>query len=210
MTNDERQTQHQSAAHWFTKQGMLPEAIHHTLAAREIDDAAQFIQQAAHPTFMRGEHQTLQRWLAALPEEMVRSQSKLALYQGWLYFIGGQIDKAAAFAEAADTTFPADAPPVLRGRLDCLQAWIALHQDSAETAVSLAQSAIHNLGDSDNQFRMLAAMVLGEAHDMMGDTQAAVMAYRDGARMVMAMDDTISSQLVLLRLASGRNIAGQW
>ena len=209
LAADERKVQHRRASRWFAEQGMLPEAIHHALAAHAMDDAAQLIQQAAYPTLMRGEHQTLQRWLNALPSETVRSQSKLALYQGWLYFIGGQIEDAAMFAAAASNNLPADAPSVQQGRLDCLRAWIALHQDSAETAVSLAQSAVQNLGDADKQFRMLAGVVLGEAYDMMGDAQAAVSAYRDGVSNVAGAEDTVVSQVALLRLAVGLNDTGR-
>ena len=83
--------------------------------------AARLIEQHFDAFLLRGEGATVQRWLAALPAELVRSRPRLCLAQAFLALVGGDVEAAEppldaaerAFADAADEPFE---PSVGRAR----------------------------------------------------------------------------------------------
>jgi ATP/maltotriose-dependent transcriptional regulator MalT len=70
---------HQRAAHWYAAQGEVSEAIAHTLAARDFVCAAALIEREAGHLWLSGEAQTVQSWIGALPDFVVRQHARLAL-----------------------------------------------------------------------------------------------------------------------------------
>ncbi len=70
---------HQRAAQWYAAQGDLREAIAHALAAPDFASAAELIERAAEQLWLSGEAQTVQSWIGALPDVVVRQHARLAL-----------------------------------------------------------------------------------------------------------------------------------
>jgi len=70
---------HQRAAQWYAAQGDLREAIAHALAAPDFASAAELIERAAEQLWLSGEAQTVQSWIGALPDDVVRQHARLAL-----------------------------------------------------------------------------------------------------------------------------------
>jgi LuxR family maltose regulon positive regulatory protein len=71
------------ASAWCEKAGLLDEAIEYALAARDTARAADLIERTAQATTIRNEHQTIQRWLNALPPELVQGRPQLGLAKAW-------------------------------------------------------------------------------------------------------------------------------
>jgi len=70
---------HQRAAHYFAAQDEMREAITHALAARDFSYAASLIERTAERLWLSGEAQTVQIWIGALPDDVVRQHARLAL-----------------------------------------------------------------------------------------------------------------------------------
>jgi LuxR family maltose regulon positive regulatory protein len=76
---------HRNAAAWYAERGLADDAIRHAVAAGEMLQAARIIEQHFDELYnMRGETATIQRWLSALPADLVRSRSRLLLAQALL------------------------------------------------------------------------------------------------------------------------------
>ncbi|MGH3172702.1 MAG: hypothetical protein ACRDPF_02380, partial [Streptosporangiaceae bacterium] len=76
---------HRKAAGWFRDHGLADDAIRHALAAGEMLGAARLIEEDFDAAYnLRGEGQTIQRWLSALPADLVRSRPRLLLAQAQL------------------------------------------------------------------------------------------------------------------------------
>ncbi len=76
---------HRNAAAWYEEHGLADDAIRHALAAGDTAWAARLIEQHFDAVFyLRSEGATMQRWLAALPAELVRSRPRLLLAQALL------------------------------------------------------------------------------------------------------------------------------
>jgi LuxR family transcriptional regulator, maltose regulon positive regulatory protein len=105
---------HHHAAAWSDEHGLADDAVRHALAAGDTVWAARLIERHFDAFYYhRGEGVTLQRWLAALPAELVRSRPRLLVAQaalaessGHLEVVEGLLDEAEhAPADAADGPF---------------------------------------------------------------------------------------------------------
>jgi DHA2 family multidrug resistance protein-like MFS transporter len=76
---------HYRAAAWFAGRGLIDEALHHAMAADDLDLAARLMQQGLCDVLNREDRPTLDRWLRLLPEDFIQ-------HRPWLMMI-----KAAAF-----------------------------------------------------------------------------------------------------------------
>src|SRR5207342_239136 len=66
---------HRNAAAWSAEQGLAGDAVRHAVAAW----AARLIERHVDALLLRSEGATVQRWLAALPAELVQSRPRLLL-----------------------------------------------------------------------------------------------------------------------------------
>ncbi len=94
------------AAAWYAERELPDEAIRHAVAAGELTWAARLIEQhfdAAHS--LRGEAATIRRWLAPLPDGLVRSRPRLLLAQAVPAAVGGRLAEADQLIEAAEQAY---------------------------------------------------------------------------------------------------------
>jgi LuxR family maltose regulon positive regulatory protein len=80
---DELPELHRRAASWYADQNLLSEAVQHSFAAEDVDQAADLIQLQTKDMLGRGEITTLLRWIEALPEDIVRTRPQLGLSRAW-------------------------------------------------------------------------------------------------------------------------------
>jgi len=94
---------HRNAAAWYAERGLADDAIRHAVTAGQMTWAARLIEQhfdAAHS--LRGEAATVQRWLAPLPADLVRSRPRLLLAQAVPAATGGHLETAERLVDAAE------------------------------------------------------------------------------------------------------------
>jgi LuxR family maltose regulon positive regulatory protein len=200
---------HWRASHWLARQGLLPEAVKHALVARDWDLAVRTVALASEEAFRFGSLATLQSWLDALPDEMVRADSELATYQGYVLFFTGQTSQAFAFVVAAEQNLRPDAAPPSRGRLLSLKAHMALCSDDLDAAVEYAREALACLDPSNAVFRNLTSNLLGQVLETKGDVVAAADVYHEAARSVRGVSNQVGALVVLTNLVFALNELGR-
>ena len=92
---------HAAAAAWHEEHGLADDALRHAVGAGETVWAARLIERYFDAIFLPGQRVTIQRWLAGLPAELVRSRLRLALAQMWMALVGGHLEAAGIALEAA-------------------------------------------------------------------------------------------------------------
>jgi LuxR family maltose regulon positive regulatory protein len=99
---------HGNAAAWFEEHGLADDAIRHAAAAGDMTWAARLIEQHFDEVFfLRGEAATIRRWLSALPDELVRSRSRLLLLaQALMAGTSGQVEAVEPLLDAAERASP--------------------------------------------------------------------------------------------------------
>ena len=190
---------HRRASRWYEQYGLMGDAVHHALAAADFEQAARLMEQAGNDLVRQGEIATLHRWVAALPDALVRSRIEIAVWQGWLLFVSGKHDEALQHLEDIERRFginggadDAAVPPAMlseaagagaiRGRIAAIRASIALIQRDFPRAITLSRLALAYL-PQESLARAYVAWYLGKAHWLNGAMGAASVALAEAAQV---------------------------
>jgi LuxR family transcriptional regulator, maltose regulon positive regulatory protein len=98
---------HRAAAGWCERHGLVDDAIRHALAAGDAIWAARLIERHFDAMLQRAEGATVDRWVAALPAELVRERPRLLLAQAVSALLVGRVDKAEPLLADADAALMA-------------------------------------------------------------------------------------------------------
>ena len=97
---------HRNAAAWYDDHEMADDAIRHAVAAGEMARAARLIEQHFDERFyLHGEGVTVQRWLSALPGDLVRTRPRLLLAQAFLASYSGRLEAVEPLLDAAEQAY---------------------------------------------------------------------------------------------------------
>ncbi|HLZ63376.1 MAG TPA: LuxR C-terminal-related transcriptional regulator [Ktedonosporobacter sp.] len=215
---------HQKASAWFAQHGLIREAVHHALAAADTAQAARLIEQAFNSLVRRGEIATLQGWIAALPDELVRSSIELSVLQGWLLFVSGKHDQALLHLEDIERTFGInpefDEPgeqlamaseissqAEIKGRIAAIRASIAVTRGDLPRTIALSRLALEYL-PKENISRAYAAWYLGRAYWLNGDVSAASVALAVASDISWEVDHLYTVFMVIHDLAHVQKLQG--
>ncbi|HEX2912693.1 MAG TPA: LuxR C-terminal-related transcriptional regulator [Chloroflexia bacterium] len=168
---------HRLAARWYEAQGMITEAISHSLAAPDYPLAAALIQKVAQPTILRGEGATVSNWLKAFPENARREYPGLRLIEVWVLVVNGQTEEVESILEETLNEFE---PAILatqdrQNEVGLIRSFIALQNlDLAK----IQQIAGQPLTPSISPFiRSFILLFQAFTHDFKGETQKAAQMY---------------------------------
>ena len=92
---------HRNAARWYEEHGLVDEAIRHATTAGDVLWAARMIERHADAQLVQGEETTLQRWIAALPRDIVTARPRLLLAQTRFVLL----DEVEELLDAAERAF---------------------------------------------------------------------------------------------------------
>ena len=186
---------HRNAAAWFDQHGLADDAIRHAVAAGELTWAALLIEQDFDMVYnVRGEGATIQRWISALPADLVRSRPRLLLAQALLMATSGRLDAVDALLDAAERAAAATAdepfePTVGRAAsmLVNVPAYIALDRSylaqlrgDAEGTAAFAAQALAGIGEGERLLDSVARWQLAIAQWLGGRLAEAERALVDG------------------------------
>jgi LuxR family transcriptional regulator, maltose regulon positive regulatory protein len=178
---------HMAAAAWCEGHGLIDNAVRHTLAASNLGWAARLIEQHVADVLARSERATLDRWLAALPPELVRSRPRLCLVQAYQVMLAGRLDELERLLDDAEQALsaasmiesvtampsrPSWAAGLLTnvpGAIAVLRADLARLRGHADRTSRLAQQALARLAEGNHILRTLAKWELARAHWLRGE-----------------------------------------
>jgi LuxR family transcriptional regulator, maltose regulon positive regulatory protein len=96
---------HRRAAGWCEQHGLADDAVRHAVAAGEVAWAAGLVERHAEAVLWRGEGATLDRWLAALPAELVGAQPRLCVALAWRAGMAGRLEEVERLLADAERAF---------------------------------------------------------------------------------------------------------
>ncbi|MFY9850326.1 MAG: LuxR C-terminal-related transcriptional regulator [Trebonia sp.] len=189
---------HRNAAAWYDDHEMADDAIRHAVAAGEMAWAARLIEQHFDERFyLRGEGVTVQRWLSALPGDLVRTRPRLLLAQALLAFYSGRTETEEPLLDAAE------------------QAYASPAGEPFEPTVGRAGSMLVNVPALIAIRRGLLAQLRGDAEDTAAFASRALAESREGewllsstARRSLAVAEWLRGQLTEAEHAFAASIAG--
>jgi LuxR family transcriptional regulator, maltose regulon positive regulatory protein len=105
---DRERELHRQAARWHQAHGLVDDAIRHALGAGEPLWAARLVEGHLEELINRGERVTLERWLAALPEDVVRSRPRLLLGRAISALLLRRLEEAEQLIDLAEAALTDD------------------------------------------------------------------------------------------------------
>jgi LuxR family maltose regulon positive regulatory protein len=175
---------HRRASEWFEREGLTSEAIHHALAARDLDRAADLIESVAVPLISQGKISAPQGWLDKLPEHVILSRPWLCIGLANVRSARGQlaavqplveaVESILSRAPAAKTPRDAESERRIRGHLTSLRIPLFLARGEIDEAIRLCHEAIDQSPDDQSTVRCMSVLLLGLAHWMKADMPRAM------------------------------------
>jgi len=200
---------HNKAATWYAEHELADDAIRHAAAAGEMTWAARLIEQHFDELFyLRGEGATVQRWLSALPDDLVRSRPRLLLAQAQVAATSGRVEAAESLLDAAERASQSAADEPFEPTADragsllanvaagiALQrSYLAALRGNAEGTAAFASQALAELGEGEQMLSSIARCNLAEAEWLHGRLAEAERAFVSGiARWRAASQHTVAA-----------------
>jgi LuxR family transcriptional regulator, maltose regulon positive regulatory protein len=194
---------HQRAAAWFAGEGLTDEAVHHLVAAGDMQGAAELIADSWAKAFNLGRMSTVSGWLDVLPRQGVSGNPRLGLARAWVALGSGRLDDASHWIEAVQAVRAGDTADVdnIDAKLVVLRTLhrfksgdLAATLDTARRAISL------DLGDAPVD-GPIAYCVYGAALYFSGDTQDAQGAFRAAVSLAEHVGHLLAHRYALGYLA---------
>lgn len=157
---------HRHAAAWYAAHDSIEEALHHTLATDDFNRAADLIEPITSPMIGRGEAKTVQDWIEALPETLLKERPRLCITLAWVFNLnnsGAAIEPLLQDAERALDTGRYDEATVaeLRGHAAALRGYTALQQNNPPQALQHMAEAMAWLPEEDMYLRSIVSFTQG-------------------------------------------------
>ncbi len=213
---------HQRASQWFQANGFPTEAVQHSIAAEDFEQAARLIEERAWTLMSLGESATYLGWLEALPADIVSSRPRLELVHAWALIAMMQLDaieprlrEIEKRLTARKTASPKDGETqtaecqALEGEIAALRATVAGMRGDVEAVARHARTALAQLPKEEQLLRGVLSNALGTAYQSQGDAVAASQAFREAAEMSRAAGNTLIALIALGNLSREQEVQGK-
>ncbi len=176
---------HRRASVWYEGNGLITDALDHALEAADFEQAAHLAAANALPMLMRGEVATVQNWLDALPQQVIRSSPRLCIDQAWVLHLNQRpeaieplLRDAERALESGDHARQATTSSWL-GEVLALRAWVKRSQGELAEAIELSHQALELLTEEHVFALCLNLVSLAGALRYVGDTAQAIQVLTD-------------------------------
>jgi LuxR family maltose regulon positive regulatory protein len=181
---DEEPALRRRAARWFAQHGQPERAIEHAIAAGDLQTAAPLVIENAQALMDSGQFETARAWIEALGDEAPTHYPPVGVAAAWVWAMAGDGPRALRSVLAAE-----------RGAFEGVS---PDGSSSVASGAAMIRAAMAPLGvermllDAERAFELeppgrrghpVAAMLLGNARLMNGDTDGAVGAFERSIRL---------------------------
>jgi LuxR family maltose regulon positive regulatory protein len=204
---------HIRAAEWFEKNGLIEEAIHHALAAKDWERSVHLIVEVADTiAFTQGQFNTVLAWLQTLPERVLQSQPRLNLIRAWILLNAGSDHAVEENLLAAERALSAQEPAqrlLLQGEIAALRAMAASYRREITRTIELCRQARQLLPENNLSLQAAVANALGLAYRFSGRAVEACQAFSEAIALSQAAGNYYIMMDSVANLARMQMLRGQ-
>ena len=170
---------HKRASGWFEEEGLVPEAVHHALAAQDWEIAIRLIEASGMTVVLGQQGQTLLGWIDEIPEELARERPDLCTIRALALVFSNRPDAAEASLQQAERCLrgdqTSDEARAILGRIAVIRAAIARFSGDLERCVVLGRRALEMLPQTEATARERASAGTNAilAYQVSGDVRPA-------------------------------------
>jgi LuxR family maltose regulon positive regulatory protein len=205
---------HRRASAWYERNELVTEALRHALAAADFERAARLVAANALSMMTRGEVATVQDWLDALPQEIVRSHPRLCIDKAWTLHLTQRPDAIEPLLQDAERGLESsdlaeqEATSSWLGEVMALRAWVKRSQGDLSQAIELSHEALERLTEEQVFALCLNLVSLAGALRYVGDTAQAVQVLTDCIPLCQAAGNSLGVMADTYDLAELRVMQG--
>lgn len=192
---------HRQASEWCEKNGLIPDAMHHSLKAKDYERAAKRIEQAGWVIFTRGEMAAVIRWITALPQDILSSHPQLSVLCAWAKAKSGHLNEVEPCLQGVDAQ-------TVQGEIAAVRAYVAGVRGNLSQAIELARTALANLPDENLPIRAIVTQNLGVAYHWSGDPIAASQTLTKAAELTRLANQKFQTLTTLAILGRAYEMQG--
>ena len=209
---------------WYEQSGLVHEAVDHALAAADLENAARLVEENFRDMLAYGEATLLLNWIAALPEELLRSRPRLCIPCAWARVLTGQLEAAELCVQDLERMIDANVsvPPhereaptsneelaAVSDEAAAIQAFIVRTRGDVSRPLELSRRALGLLLEDNFTLRGIVALNLGGAYLMSGDLAAADAAITEAITASRRASNAFGVLLVMRELAGLQVMGGR-
>ena len=135
---------HRRAYGWYASHEMWNEAVRHAIAAKDFDEALNFIKNCAMTLVVRGDLLTLLSWERQLPEELMSGQLQVKLALAWGMALVNRFTEADAFLSYVEEAASAERGGELWWKCRAVRAVIFGLEGESAKARNIALDCLQN------------------------------------------------------------------
>ncbi|MFZ1398202.1 MAG: LuxR C-terminal-related transcriptional regulator [Candidatus Promineifilaceae bacterium] len=214
---------HLRASRWYAAHNLLPDAVHHALAAHDFARVADLAERAWPAMDRNRESRIWLRWVHKLPPEMIAARPVLAASCAWALLDQGELETAASHlqtveqwlnqAEPAPETPPTYADEAqfaaLPATVAAARTYLALALGDLPATQKYARQALRLIPEADHYRRGTPAALLGLATWASGDLVAAFAAFSQAMASYQKAGNTLYAITGTFILADIRQAQGR-
>ena len=157
---------HRRASQWLKTNRFKNEAVDHALAAQDISQVVQLIEEIAEFDWDRARESRLLGWFQKLPDETIDANPKLCIFHARELFKSGYLDDAEKRLQVAEKMLESVSSSDLnkdglRGRIAVIRAYISTRTSDLSRTIYFSSQALKLLPQRDLNWRSVAATTLG-------------------------------------------------
>ncbi len=164
---------HRRASAWYEQHELFTEAVHHALAARDVEHAANMIEQIGLAVGIGEQVHTVLGWINTLPDAFVRARPTLCIYHAVMLMFTNQLEAAEARLQDAERCLETSAPThqtfVMVGQMATVRGNLARFVGDLARCVTLSYEGLDLLPETEKIFRASATVNAVHSYLVDGD-----------------------------------------
>jgi len=200
---------HSQASEWYAHHNFYFDAIHHALAGKDFEMAANLIELHGLSLIGQGSFVTVQNWINALPRNIVEKRPYLCVYHGWASNFTQQLEAIEPYLQDAQRSLnvlglPDDDEMTrdIQGHIATLRAWNARRQRDNALAIDILDCAVDCLDQSNSFVCTFANLNLGLAYLDNGELRKAASSLCEAISQGHASGNELASLIATSQLAA--------
>jgi LuxR family maltose regulon positive regulatory protein len=168
---------HRRASLWYQQHGMVIEAVHHALAASDIEHVADLIEQHGYPFALHGQLHTVLAWLKRLPDTLILTRPQLCILHAVVLLLSNQVEASIARLNDAERclrdTAPTEATRTMLGHVAVTRGYVGLYFGDVEQHIECSRQAYDLLPQTEPDW-MGVRLGMASAYIVSGEVTSAV------------------------------------
>ena len=166
---------HLRAGEWFEAEGLIDEALKHTLAADESELAAQLVERHRIDALNADQWYVLEKWLSRLPDSIVQQHAELLIARAWILLRQLRFEAMLPIVDRIDALLDGEGARQSRhGEVALFRGFVLFFQGHGAKSLEVLEEATERIPDSYHEPWCEAETIFALANQMEGRKEQAL------------------------------------